>query len=160
MFTAYLRCTMATTYYAGPLLVNQKGGLVVNTLWWNRERYLCDLFFDVASAGVGRMVYGLALELKSKGITALAVSPGWTRTERMTSVPAEILQKETNSPEFVGRGIVSLSIDPNVINKTGTVIEIGSLAREYGFTDIDGKVEDYHAKVEKQRPKGWPEDKL
>lgn len=160
MFTAYLRSTMVTTYYACPLLLNQGGALVVNTLWWNRERYLCDLFFDVASAGVGRMVYGLALELKSKGITTIAVSPGWTRTERMTDVPAEVLQRETNSPEFVGRGIVSLAMDPDILKKTGTILEIGALAKEYGFTDIDGKVGDYHAKVEKQPPHGWPQDKL
>ncbi|MGA7923647.1 MAG: SDR family NAD(P)-dependent oxidoreductase, partial [Thermoplasmata archaeon] len=98
MFTAYLRSTMATTFYALPLMVKEGHGLIVNTLWWNRSRYLCDLFFDVASSGVGRMVYGLALELRENKIAAVAVSPGWTRTERMTDVSKKVLKANAQSP--------------------------------------------------------------
>lgn len=158
-FTGYLRSDFATTFHALPLLMKRKGGLIVNTLWWNRDRYLCDLFFDVASAGVGRMVYGLALELRPHGIAAVAVSPGWTRTERMTDVPREILHARTQTPEYVGRAIVNLALDQRRMAKTGRVLEVGDLAREYGFRDVDGRFWDYHAKVQR-RPPGWPVDKL
>jgi NAD(P)-dependent dehydrogenase (short-subunit alcohol dehydrogenase family) len=72
MFTAYLRSTFTTTFYALPLMLRKPAnGLIVNTLWWNRNRYLWDLFFDVASSGVGRMVYGLSKEIFPKKITAV-----------------------------------------------------------------------------------------
>lgn len=147
MFTAYLRSTLATTYHALPLMLKRRGGLVVNTLWWNRDRYLCDMFFDVASAGIGRMVYGLALELRTKGIAAVAVSPGWTRTERMTDVPKAELQQKAQSPEYIGRAIVHLALDPAVSTKSGRILEVGELAREYGFRDVDGRFWGYHNAV-------------
>jgi NAD(P)-dependent dehydrogenase (short-subunit alcohol dehydrogenase family) len=152
MFTAYLRSTMAATFYALPLLRRRSGGIIVNTLWWNRGRYLWDLFFDVASAGVGRMVYGLSKELRPKRIAVVAVSPGWTRTERMTDVPAETLRRETQSPEYVGRAVVHLALDPRVLEKTGQVFETGALAKQYGFRDIDGRLVDYHEVVAHRRP--------
>ncbi len=151
MFSAYLRSTMATTRYALPLMFRHRGGLVVNTLWWNRGRYLFDLFFDVASAGVGRMVYGLSRELRPKRIAAVAVTPGWTRTERMTDVPAKVL-RALPSPEYVGRAVVHLALDPAVMEKSGQILEVGALAREYGFRNVDDRLIDYHAEVAKRPP--------
>jgi NAD(P)-dependent dehydrogenase (short-subunit alcohol dehydrogenase family) len=160
MFTAYLRATFATTFYALPLMLRHRGGLVVNTLWWNRNRYLADLFFDVASMGIGRMVYGLALELKSRRIAAVALSPGWTRTERMTDVPSEVLDREAQSPEYVGRAVVHLAMDPKILARTGRILEVGQLAREYGFRDIDGRLWDYHGTIARKPRPGWPPDEL
>jgi NAD(P)-dependent dehydrogenase (short-subunit alcohol dehydrogenase family) len=157
MFTAYLRSDLATTYYALPLMLRKRGGLIVNTLWWNRGRYLCDLFFDLASAAVGRMAYGLDLELRSKGVTILGVSPGWTRTEHMSHLPEKILQ-QLPSPEYVGRGIVHLALDPRVREKSGKLFEIGALAREYGFTNLDGRLIDYHSEIRRRPIPGWPPD--
>lgn len=157
MFSAYLRASLATTFYALPLMFKRRKGLIVNTLWWNRDRYLYDLFFDVASSGVGRMVYGLSKELHSKNITALAVSPGWTRTERMSDVPSKVLSK-LQSPEYIGRAIVYLAIDPNIMTKTGQIVEVGALAKEYGFRNVDGRLIDYHGQVTKEPPAGTPPD--
>jgi NAD(P)-dependent dehydrogenase (short-subunit alcohol dehydrogenase family) len=106
MFTAYLRSTMAVTYHALPLMMQGKNGLIVNTLWWNRGRYLYDLFFDIASCAVGRMVYGLDLEARPRKITVLGLVPGWTRTENMADVPEKVLAKTAN-PEYVGRAVAS-----------------------------------------------------
>ena len=160
MFTAYLRATLATTYYGLPLMMRRRGGLIVNTLWWNRNRYLADLFFDVASAGVGRMVYGLALELRPRRIAAIAVSPGWTRTERMTDVPTEVLQREAQSPEYMGRAVVHLALDRKVLEKSGQILEVGRLAHEYGFRDVDGRFWDYHETFSKKSPPGSPRVEL
>jgi NAD(P)-dependent dehydrogenase (short-subunit alcohol dehydrogenase family) len=160
MVTSYLRATMSTTYHALPLMVSRKGGLIVNTLWWNRGKYLCDLFFDVASVAVGRMVYGLALELRGRRLAAVAVSPGWTRTERMTDVPTRVLQAKAQSPEYVGRAIACLALDPKRMAKSGQVLEVGQLAKEYHVRDIDGRFWDYHSTVAKRRAPGWPRDEL
>jgi NAD(P)-dependent dehydrogenase (short-subunit alcohol dehydrogenase family) len=152
MFEAYLRSSLAVTFHALPVMLRRRGGLVVNTLWWNRGRYLSDLFFDVASAGVGRMVYGLSRELTPKRIAAVAISPGWTRTERMAEVPPDVLKRETQSPEYVGRAVVHLALDRRVLEKSGRVLEVGALAREYGFRDVDGRLWDYHETVAKRPP--------
>jgi NAD(P)-dependent dehydrogenase (short-subunit alcohol dehydrogenase family) len=151
MFSAYLRSSLSVTYYALPLMLDGEGGLIVNTLWWNRGRYLWDLFFDVASSGVGRMVYGLSKETHQKKIAAVGISPGWTRTERMTNVPEKKL-KRLQSPEYAGRAVVHLALDPKVLEKSGRVYEVGELAREYGFRNVDGRLIDYHQEVAKRPP--------
>jgi NAD(P)-dependent dehydrogenase (short-subunit alcohol dehydrogenase family) len=155
MFTAYLRSDMATTHHAIPLV--RKGGLIVNTLWWNRGRYLWDLFFDLSSCAVARMAYGLDLELRPRRITVVGISPGWTRTEAMSHLPRKVLEKLA-SPEYVGRAVVHLALDSNRESHSGKLFEIAELAREYGFRNVDGRLIDYHAQVAKEPPKGAPPD--
>jgi NAD(P)-dependent dehydrogenase (short-subunit alcohol dehydrogenase family) len=157
MFTAYLRSDLVTTYHALPMMCRRRGGLIINTLWWNRGRYLCDLFFDLASAAMGRMAYGLDLELRPKGVTILGLSPGWTRTEHMSHLPPSVLRK-LPSPEYVGRAVAHLATDPHVHDKSGKVLEIGALAREYGFTNVDGRRIDYHSAIRRRPIPGWPPD--
>ncbi len=157
MFTAYLRSSLLTTFHALPLMRRTRGGLVVNTLWWNRGRYLYDLFFDLSSGAVGRMAYGLDLELKSRGMTVVGLSPGWTLTEHMDHLPPRVKAKLA-SPEYIGRAVVHLALDPRRRRRSGQVLEIGSLAREYGFRNVDGRFIDYHAEVAKRRPPGAPPD--
>ncbi|RPJ85714.1 MAG: short-chain dehydrogenase, partial [Acidobacteria bacterium] len=45
----------------------------------------------------------------------------------------------SESPQFVGRAVVGLATDSKVMEKSGNVLIAAGLAREYGFTDIDGK---------------------
>jgi NAD(P)-dependent dehydrogenase (short-subunit alcohol dehydrogenase family) len=157
MFTAYLRSGMATTYHAIPLIRKTRGGLIVNTLWWNRGRYLWDLFFDLSSCAVGRMAYGLDLELSSREVTVVGISPGWTRTENMSHLPEKVLRK-TASPEYTGRAVVAIALDRRRHQKSGKVHELGALAREYGFRNPDGRLIDYHAEVARHPLKGAPPD--
>lgn len=157
MFTAYLRSTMSVTYHALPLMMQKKGGLIVNTLWWNRGRYLYDLFFDLASSAVGRMVYGLNLELRASKTTVVALSPGWTRTENMIDVPEKVLSK-TADPEYVGRAVAFLALDSRRNSMSGSILEIGELARKYGFRNIDGRLIDYHSEISNVRRSGYPPD--
>jgi NAD(P)-dependent dehydrogenase (short-subunit alcohol dehydrogenase family) len=157
MFTQYLRAQLVTTFLAIPLLRRRRGGLIVNTLWWNRGRYLWDLFFDMASCGVGRMAYGLDLELRSREITVVGLSPGWTRTEAMEHLPPKVLKKLA-SPEYVGRAVAHLALDPRRQQRSGRVFEIGELARDYGFRNPDGRLIDYHGEVARHPPAGAPPD--
>lgn len=104
MFAAYLRSTLVPTHVSLPLIFRKPGGLIVNTLWRNRGRYLCDPFFDPASSAVGRKAYGLDLELRGKGVTVVGLSPGWTCTE-----PMDLFRREssTSSP------LRSTSVEPS-----------------------------------------------
>lgn len=157
MFSAYLRSTMVTTFYALPLMRERFGGLIVNTLWWNRDRYLWDLFFDLASCAVGRMAYGLDLELRSRRMTIVGLSPGWTLTEAMAHLPRKV-KAALASPEYAGRALVHLALDPRRRRHSGKVLEVGQLAREYRFRDIDGRLIDYHREVAKRPVPGSPPD--
>lgn len=137
---------MSTNLFAIPLLNKSKKALIVSTLWWNRGQYLDDLFFDVASAGVSRMAYDLSIELEETNVFTVALSPGWTLTERMTNLTEDEI-KQTHSPDYVGMAVSRLFEDKDIRNLNGKTLEIGNLARRYGFTDIDGELKDYHGQI-------------
>ncbi len=141
MFESGLRAHLVASRYAVLLMLEQQSGLIINTVAWDRKLYLGNLFYDVAKAAIIRMAYGMAEELKMHGIAALALAPGFVRTERVMAVHA--LQPfpldRTESPEYAGRAVAQLAADPQVMQKSGKVLAVGDLAHEYGFTDIDGR---------------------
>jgi NAD(P)-dependent dehydrogenase (short-subunit alcohol dehydrogenase family) len=141
MFEAGLRAHLVASRYAVPLMLQQHRGLIINTVAWDRDLYLGNLFYDVAKAAIVRMAYGMAEELCLHGIAALALAPGFVRTERVMA--AHALQPfplgRTESPEYIGRAVAQLAADPQVMQKSGIVMAVGDLARVYRFTDVDGK---------------------
>jgi NAD(P)-dependent dehydrogenase (short-subunit alcohol dehydrogenase family) len=149
MFDHGVRNHLVTCHAAAPLFVRQQRGLVVTTTFWDRGRYLKgNLFYDLAKATMSRLAFAVAEELRPHGVTSLAVSPGWMRTELVLSAfqADERTWREhpglarTESPRYLGRAIAALAADPEVARKSGTVQLAGELAREYGFTDVDGRV--------------------
>jgi NAD(P)-dependent dehydrogenase (short-subunit alcohol dehydrogenase family) len=85
-----------------------------------------------------RAVEVIAGELGEREIAILALSPGWMYVERMTGLTEHQLA-QTESPEYIGRAVAALAADPAVMRRTGQVLTVGDLAREYGFTDLDGR---------------------
>jgi len=89
------------------------------------------------------MTSGMARELTPHNIAVIAVAPGFMRTERVAGAFEAAGSKDyltfTESPEYAGRAVVALAGDPQVIQKSGKVLPVGDLAKEYGFTDIDGR---------------------
>jgi NAD(P)-dependent dehydrogenase (short-subunit alcohol dehydrogenase family) len=147
MFTAGVRAHLVASRLAVPLMLPQRRGLIVSTTA-NLEPlpYLRNLFYDLAKNAVARLALAMAQELREHGIAALAVAPGFMRTERVVEAfrragAADAINgpggpKETTA--YLGRAIVALALDARVIDKSGQLVEVGTLAREYGFTDIDG----------------------
>jgi NAD(P)-dependent dehydrogenase (short-subunit alcohol dehydrogenase family) len=146
MFVAGVRAHMLAAYHAIPLMLPRRRGLIVSTVAWNRDLYLGSLY-DVSKHAIVRMIWGLAKELRRHRIAAVAVAPGFMRTERVLkrlgtdeagwrNVPA---LRRTESPEYVGRAVVALASDPRVLRRSGKVFRVGDLARAYGFTDVDGR---------------------
>jgi NAD(P)-dependent dehydrogenase (short-subunit alcohol dehydrogenase family) len=105
-----------------------------------------NIFYDLAKNAVSHLVWAMAQELREHDVAAIAVAPGFMRTERIVEAfrragALEALDgpggpKET--PAYLGRAIVALASDPRVMAKTGLLVDVGALAREYGFTDVDG----------------------
>ncbi|MCH5584072.1 SDR family NAD(P)-dependent oxidoreductase [Shimazuella sp. AN120528] len=147
MFTAGVRAQLATNYFAIPLLREQQHGLIVHTTFWDQDKYTGTFYYDLAKNALTRMAYGLSIELKQDHIPVVAVSPGWMRTELVLlgfQTDEQHWQeidalKNTESPHYIGRAITALANDPKIMDKSGQVLKVGDLAKEYGFTDIDGR---------------------
>ena len=147
MFDAGVRAHYLASRLAAPFMIAQRSGLMINTTFWDRGKCLSGLPYDVAKTAVNRLAYAMALELRPYGVAAVALSPGWMRTEavlRAYDTDEEHWQQvhelaRTESTQYIGRAVAALAADPQVIEKTGRILTVGDLAREYGFTDHDGR---------------------
>lgn len=143
-----------TSHFLLPLLVRQPGGLVIEmtdgTSAYNGANYRNSYFYDLAKNSVLRMAFVLAHELRPHGGTAVALTPGWLRSEMMldgfgvtednwrdalATVPHFCISE---SPSYVGRAVAALAGDADVARWNGQSLSSGQLAQEYGFTDLDG----------------------
>jgi NAD(P)-dependent dehydrogenase (short-subunit alcohol dehydrogenase family) len=147
MFTAGVRAHLTASRLAVPLMLPQRRGLIVSTTAnLDPLPYLRNLFYDLSKNAAARLTWAIAQELREHRIAALAVAPGFMRTERVVEAfhranAADALNgpggpKETTT--YLGRAVLALAADDRVIEKSGQLVEVGTLAREYGFTDIDG----------------------
>jgi NAD(P)-dependent dehydrogenase (short-subunit alcohol dehydrogenase family) len=141
MFVAGVRAHLVASRQAVPLMLPRRRGLVVSTVAWAFDRYLMNLYYDVAKAAIVRMAFGMAEELRPHGIAAVAVAPGFMRTERVMAAHARqpFDLAVTESPEYLGRAVRALATDPDVLRWSGRLLTAGELARAYGFTDLDGR---------------------
>lgn len=147
-----------TSHFALPLLIQNPGGLVVEmtdgTAEYNDTHYRLSLFYDLAKTSVIRMAWALAQELQPYQCTAVALTPGWMRSEMMlehfgvkeanwqdgTAKDPHFAISET--PRYVGRAVAHLASDPDVARWNGRSLSSGQLAKVYGFTDLDGSQPD------------------
>src|SRR5262245_48844354 len=119
MFESGLRAHLAATRLAVPLMLGKGRGLIVHTTAWDRDKYLANLFYDLAKAAVNRMTFGMARELQRHNIAVVALAPGFVGTERVSAAFATAGRTPTNleSPEYTGRAVVALASDANVMAK-------------------------------------------
>ncbi len=145
MFVAGVRAHYSASRLAARIMLPQKQGLIINTTFYDRGKYFQPLSYFLAKNTINQMVYGMGLELRKHNITAIALSPGWMRTEAVLAAiapggePSPDDYKQTESVEYIGRAVVALASDPQVINKSGQTWTVGDLAKEYDFTDVDGR---------------------
>jgi len=138
MFDAGLRAAFTASRLAAPLMIERRRGLIVNISFGDRGKYLGTVMYDVAKHAVDRLAMGMAFELREYDVTALALYPGYVRTERVLE-HYNVKMDVTQSPQFTGRAVVALAADPCVIYKSGMTFSVSELAGEYGFTDVDGR---------------------
>jgi NAD(P)-dependent dehydrogenase (short-subunit alcohol dehydrogenase family) len=163
-----------TSHFAVPLMIKRPGALVIEvndgTTDYNATNYRVSFFYDLVKTAVNRMAFALGHELRAHNGTAVAVTPGWLRSEAMldaygvkesnwrdaTKVQPHFAISET--PAFVGRAVAALAGDPNVSRWNGMSLSSGQLAKVYGFTDLDGSQPDAWRYLVEVQDAGKPAD--
>jgi NAD(P)-dependent dehydrogenase (short-subunit alcohol dehydrogenase family) len=160
---------LITSHFALPLLIRNPGGLVVEmtdgTAEYNAVTYRINAFYDLAKTAVIRLAFAQSKDLAAHGGTAVALTPGWLRSEMMleTFGVTEANWRDateriphfgiSETPRYVGRAVAALAADPEKGRHTGASLSSGGLAQEYGFTDLDGSRPDcWRYMVEVQDP--------
>lgn len=144
-----------TNRHLVPLMVEADRGLIVEMIDGHFAGYRGNILYDLVKAALARLAYGMAMELVRSGVTALSLSPGFLRSEAVLdhfgvreenwrdAIAMDPYFAESESPVLVGRGVAALAADPDVKRKAGLVFFASDLAREYDFTDVDGRVPDF-----------------
>jgi len=139
MFAAGVRAHYRATQLAAPHMIAQSRGLIVNISHWAAQKRIGNVAYGVAKAATDKMTSDMAIELKPHGVAAVSLYPGLVRTEKVMEAAAFLDMSNSESPEFIGRAVVALAGDPDVMRHTGKTLVAAALARDYGFSDIDGK---------------------
>jgi NAD(P)-dependent dehydrogenase (short-subunit alcohol dehydrogenase family) len=165
---------LVTSHHLLPLLISEPGGLLVEvtdgTTEYNASNYRISVFYDLAKVSVNRLAFSQGHELEAHGATAVAITPGWLRSEMMLdnfgvsdenwhdavdparaergqpSAPPDFVLSE--SPRYVGRAVVALASDPDRSRWNQQSLSSGQLASVYGFTDLDGTQPDIWSHIE------------
>lgn len=154
---------LITSHCLLPLMVGRPGGLLVEvtdgTREYNDDHYRLSVFYDLVKSAVNRLAYSHGHELAQLGATAVAVTPGWLRSEMMLDgyrvtedtwrsalapgrvdgpiAPPGFAESET--PRYLGRGVAAIAADVGRARWNQRSVSSAELAREYGFTDVDGR---------------------
>jgi NAD(P)-dependent dehydrogenase (short-subunit alcohol dehydrogenase family) len=142
---------LITSHYAAPLMIERRGGLIVEITDGDFLGYHATIFYDLVKTNVNRLAYGMAHDLARHGGAAVAVTPGFMRTEAILDhfgvteknwkdgVKKDPHFAFSETPFFVGRAVAALAGDPNIREKSGGLFGSWTLSDEYGFTDVDGR---------------------
>ena len=146
---------IVTSRHGVPLMVERNTGLVVEVTDGDTLGYRGNLFYDLAKNAVIRLAYAMAADLHAHGVTALALTPGLMRSEAVLdhcgvteaswrdAIADDPYFAESETPCYVGRAVAALAADPDVGARSGGLFSSWGLAKEYGFTDVDGRRPDW-----------------
>jgi len=143
---------LITSYYAASLMVERRLGLIVEITDGNRLGYnSVGVYYSLSKSSLVLLAYLMSEELKPHRVAVVSLTPGWLRSEQMLDsfgVSEENWQDAlaenpsfewSETPFYIGRAVVALATDPKVMAKTGRALSAGFVARDYGFTDVDGR---------------------
>ncbi len=138
MFDTGVRACFLVGQQAARWMINERSGLIVNISYWAAQKYIANLPYSVSKTATDKVTEYMALELNEHNIAAVTLYPGTVKTERVMRGSDYIDITKCESELFVGRAVAALACDKSIMKKTGTVQLTSRLAKEYGFTDIDG----------------------
>jgi NAD(P)-dependent dehydrogenase (short-subunit alcohol dehydrogenase family) len=165
-----LRSHYVASWHSAPLMIAQSKGLIVNVSSHGSREYLMGVSYGVGKAGVEKLTADTAKELREYGVAVVSIWPGLVKSENRL-VNAETLPdgrvmlfgldlKYAETPHFPGRAVVALATDTDPMRRSGNAFWVADLARDYGFTDIDGTIPDaekLHAQLKQGAPEFWSE---
>jgi len=146
---------LITARHLAPFMVEQNSGLIVQMIDGHFAGYRGQILYDLTKAALVRLAYGMAVELAGTKVTALALSPGFLRSEAVLEhfgvgpgnwrdgIAKDPYFAESETPLLSGRAVAALAGDPAVGRRAGQAFWASDLAREYGFSDVDGRVPDF-----------------
>jgi dehydrogenase/reductase SDR family protein 1 len=138
MFQAGVRAHYISSVLAAPLLIQQDDALIINLSFFAAQQNDKGVAYGTAKAATDQMVACMAQELRAHKVAAVSLYPGLVRTESVMKAAEHLDLSNSESPQFVGRAVVALATDANIIEDSGRILVVAELAHKYGFTDIDG----------------------
>jgi len=143
-----LRSNFMAAHHAANIMVPNKKGLIINISSFGGQRYLFNIPYGVGKAANDRMMQDMSVELKKQGVAAITLYPGPVMTEQIKDgmasgkmgEKAKKLFDQSEQPSFTGKAIAALAADSNIMKKSGRILIVAELAREYGFTDVGGEL--------------------
>lgn len=147
-----------TNRHGAPLMIARNAGLILEIGDGDNYDYRGALFYSLAKINVIHIAAAMTADLAEakKNITALALVPGFLRSEFMLAhfgvteenwrdaIAKDAAFARSETPHYIGRAVVALASDPNVHSKAGKVLATWNLVKEYGFTDLDGSQPKWH----------------
>jgi NAD(P)-dependent dehydrogenase (short-subunit alcohol dehydrogenase family) len=137
-----------TSVHAARSMSMQRRGLIIHVTdnyQHDPSAYRGQILHDLGHEFLNRLILGLSQDAKKSKITVVGLNPGFMRTERvLMHMTTEARKKQfrfdlSETPEYIGRAAAALAADSRVHRKTGQLLWVADLAKEYGFTDTDGR---------------------
>lgn len=144
-----------TSRHGAPMMVERNTGLIVEVTDGDTFGYRGNLIYDLAKNAVARLAYAMAADLHAHRVTALAITPGFLRSEHVLesfgvtednwrdAIEKDPYFAESETPCLVGRVVAALAADPDVARKSGRLFATWTLSKEYGIDDVDGRRPDW-----------------
>jgi dehydrogenase/reductase SDR family protein 1 len=139
MFHAGVRAHYRASQLAARAMTARRRGVIVNVSHWAAQKHIGNVAYGVAKAATDKLTADTAFELKPHGVTVVSLYPGMVRTEKVMEAAQWLDLSNSESPEFIGRAVAALARDSDVLRHTGQVLVAAALAKDYGFTDVDGR---------------------
>jgi dehydrogenase/reductase SDR family protein 1 len=140
MMDAGVRAAFVACAHAARLMVPRRRGLIVNISFWAAQKHVGNAIYGISKAATDKMSADMAVELREHGIAVVSLYPGLVRTEAVMAAAQGgwLDTSHSESPEFIGRVVAALAADPDIMQKSGSVLVAAQVARELGVVDIDG----------------------
>jgi NAD(P)-dependent dehydrogenase (short-subunit alcohol dehydrogenase family) len=138
MFAAGVRAYWVSSCFAARIMVTQKSGLIANISYWAGQKYMGNVCYGVSKTATDRLTSDTSHELRPHNVAVVSLYPGLVRTERVMRAAGHFNLDNSESPQFTGKVIYALTLDPKIMEKSGKVLIVAQLAIEYGISDIDG----------------------
>lgn len=138
MFAAGVRAHYVASVRAARVMSQQRRGLIVTISFWAAQKFIGSPAYGAAKAADDKLTQDMAHQLREYDVACVSLYPGLVRTENVMRFAEYFDLSNSESPQFIGRAVAALTADPDIMAKTGKILVAAAVAREYGFTDIDG----------------------